>query len=781
MFQSAQALRNLCNHTRAQRRVPFRLVVIRIAGCLLALSVVFSGRLSAFAQSSTPGCLPYSANYPCIYVANSGTTATGSSVSVVNATTNSVIASSIAVGNRTFIGTYGVAVAPNNALAYVAVLGAIDVIDSSTNTPITPPIALTSQPSQIALSHDGAFLWVTEQGTGYATPSGLPSVQAIETTATPLNTSPVIHTVTEAPNLVFHNPSAITFSLDGATAYVADSCTTSRYACIDVIDTSTYTLTGQVPLFTSSFSTLPFINASIAVTPDGSLICVSVQVGTSSGSPLYGVAFVRTSDQSILSIVTFPHAPDSNVGLGITSDGTLYLATSDGIVQMNTSDQSHAGLLQFGTGPTGIAVAPDGATLYVTNSGALGTSSVTPPGISVIKGGILIKTIEGIGSNPKGIAIMPSLPPTIVTEPANQTIGSLQSATLSVTATGTPPLTYQWYQGQSGDNSAPISGANSNSYTTPAALTAATSYWVAVSNLVTSPLSINAQSTTAVIMPTLQAPVCNFDLSVTRSLLTFVASATCTDPQLEPLVTTLSWGTGSPDQTNSGSLIVTRTLAPAAVPYTVTVTSTDISQLMGSASLFLFLSPTMSVFAGQAAKVSINVPGQSSGTPISVSFQCTSVIDSNGTVSLPSALGISCVSTPPVITLGQSPQSVTIAIQTTGAATTIAQNVKHDDWTYAFLLPFSALLWLGAARRTTRARRTGFTCLFVVCGVILLLFTSCGGGFTSPPKVTQQSTPPGNYQITIKGVPSCPGGTCQNFTGFIQYTLIVPLTVSPTQ
>ncbi len=190
----------------------------------------------------------------------------------------------------------------------------------------------------------------------------------------------------------------------------------------------------------------------------------------------------------------------------------------------------------------------------------------------------------------------------------------------------------------------------------------------------------------------------------------------------------------------------------------------------------------MSVFAGQAANVSVNVPGQSSGTPISVSFQCTSVIDSNGTVSLPSALGISCVSTHSVITLNQSPQSVTIAIQTTGAATTTAQNAKHDDWTYALLLPFSALLWLGAARRITRVRRTGFTYLFVfICGVIPLLSTSCGGGFTSPPKVTQLSIPPGNYQITIVDVPSCSGGTCQNFTGFIQTTLIVPLTVSPTQ
>ncbi len=176
---------------------------------------------------------------------------------------------------------------------------------------------------------------------------------------------------------------------------------------------------------------------------------------------------------------------------------------------------------------------------------------------------------------------MPSLPPTIVTQPANQTIGSLQSATLSVTATGTPPLTYQWYQGQSGDTSTPISGATGSSYTTPAALNATTSYWVAVSNLVTNALSLTAQSAAAVVMPTLQAPACTLALKGTGSFLTVVASASCTDPQLEPLVTTLSWGTGTPNQTNSGSLVVTKTLTPAATPYTVTVSSRDLSQLTG--------------------------------------------------------------------------------------------------------------------------------------------------------------------------------------------------------
>ncbi|MCX8520899.1 MAG: DUF1566 domain-containing protein, partial [Rhodoferax sp.] len=51
----------------------------------------------------------------------------------------------------------------------------------------------------------------------------------------------------------------------------------------------------------------------------------------------------------------------------------------------------------------------------------------------------------------------------IGTQPAAQTVTAGQTATFSVTATGTAPFTYQWKKG--GDN---IAGATSSSYTMPA-------------------------------------------------------------------------------------------------------------------------------------------------------------------------------------------------------------------------------------------------------------------------------------------------------------------------
>ena len=81
--------------------------------------------------------------------------------------------------------------------------------------------------------------------------------------------------------------------------------------------------------------------------------------------------------------------------------------------------------------------------------------------IPAIAAGFMAVALSACGG--AGSSIEPLLAPTITTQPAAQTVAAGGTATFSVTAAGTAPLTYQWQK-----NSTDISGATSATYTTPA-------------------------------------------------------------------------------------------------------------------------------------------------------------------------------------------------------------------------------------------------------------------------------------------------------------------------
>ncbi len=101
-------------------------------------------------------------------------------------------------------------------------------------------------------------------------------------------------------------------------------------------------------------------------------------------------------------------------------------------------------------------------------------------------------------------------PPAIGTQPQSATITAGSSRTLSVTATGTTPFSYQWYVGASGNTSNPISGATSSSVTVTPPST--TSYWVRVTNSCGT-----ANSSTATITVTGGGPPTPSQTTVTRA------------------------------------------------------------------------------------------------------------------------------------------------------------------------------------------------------------------------------------------------------------------------
>jgi hypothetical protein len=110
---------------------------------------------------------------------------------------------------------------------------------------------------------------------------------------------------------------------------------------------------------------------------------------------------------------------------------------------------------------------------------------------------------SGVSEPSNGVSVSAAAP-SIAAQPTNQTVTVGQTATFSVTATGTTPLSYQWQKGATA-----ITGATSASYTTPATTTSdnGTQYRVVVSNSmgnatsnsVTLSVNVAAPSTTDVL------------------------------------------------------------------------------------------------------------------------------------------------------------------------------------------------------------------------------------------------------------------------------------------
>ena len=107
-------------------------------------------------------------------------------------------------------------------------------------------------------------------------------------------------------------------------------------------------------------------------------------------------------------------------------------------------------------------------------------------------------TLSGCGgSDASPSAQVNPVAPAITTQPASQMVTAGQTATFTVTATGTAPLSYQWQM-----NGTAIGAATAASYTTPATMTSdsGAQFTVVVSNAVGSVTSNAAALTVSSVL-----------------------------------------------------------------------------------------------------------------------------------------------------------------------------------------------------------------------------------------------------------------------------------------
>src|SRR4029077_17768124 len=112
---------------------------------------------------------------------------------------------------------------------------------------------------------------------------------------------------------------------------------------------------------------------------------------------------------------------------------------------------------------------------------------------------VVTNSVSSVTSSAAMLTVNPApVAPSVTTQPLSQTIIAGLTATFSVTASGTAPLSYQWQK-----NAAAISGATSSSYTTPAETIAdnAAPFTVVVTN------SVSSVTSSAAILTVNPAPV----------------------------------------------------------------------------------------------------------------------------------------------------------------------------------------------------------------------------------------------------------------------------------
>src|SRR5207247_1203452 len=162
--------------------------------------------------------------------------------------------------------------------------------------------------------------------------------------------------------------------------------------------------------------------------------------------------------------------------LTISNPGSMNVAMTSAVADWQTNVPATS-QVEYGTTTSyGSATAAD-STMVTIHQQSL--SSLKPGTLYHFRVHSTDANNNSVASSDLSLTTTTAVAPTITTQPGNQTVVAGQTASFTVVAAGTAPLSYQWQR-----NGASIAGATAASYTTPATTTAdsGSSFAVAVSN-----------------------------------------------------------------------------------------------------------------------------------------------------------------------------------------------------------------------------------------------------------------------------------------------------------
>ena len=302
-----------------------------------------------------------------------------------------------------------------------------------------------------------------------------------------------------------------------------------------------------------------------------------------------------TSNVAILTVTTAPVAPS------ITSQ-----PSSQTVFSGQTATFS---VLANGTSPLSYQWRKNGTAISGATSATYTTPAETTSDSGALFSVVISNSVGSVTSNSATLTVNPDPAPAITSQPASQSIVAGQTATFSVTATGTAPLSYQWQK-----NGIAISGATSSTYTTPAETTSdnGAQFAVVVSN---SAGTVTSNSAVLTVNPAPVAP----SISTQPASQTIVAGQTATFSVTASGTAPLSYqwqknGVAISGATSARYTTPAETTSDSGAQFTVIV-----SNSVGSAT-------------SNAATLTVNPPAPGALTPSKSSLSFGNVIVSNNNV-----------------------------------------------------------------------------------------------------------------------------------------------------
>jgi hypothetical protein len=679
-----------------------------------------SGTLAASATSLNFGNVVMGSSSPqTLTLTNTGTatvtisqaTFTGAGFGVVGG----MPAASIAAGQSS---AYQIQFAPT---AVGGASGSMAIISNATNSPLTislsgngmGTLAITTQPaSQSVVVGQSATFSVAATGTGTLTYQWKKGGTAIAGATAASYTTPATTNsdngaqftvvVTDSNGSVTSNSATLTVTASA----VAPSITfqpTNQAVTAGQTATFSVTATGTSPLTYQWKKNGTAINGAISATYTTPATAASDN----------NAAFTATVTNSVSSVTSSAATLTVNVPPSITAQPASKT--------VNAGQTATFSVTATGTGTLTYQWKKNGAAI----SGATSASYTTPATSASDNGAQFTVTVTDLVSNVTSSAAILTVngPPTITAQPASQTVNAGQTATFSVTATGTATLTYQWKKGGTA-----ISGATGATYTTPATASSdsGTQFTVTVTNSFGSVTSSSA-TLTVNLAPTITAQPASHTVAVGQTA-TFSVTAAGT-------------GTLTYQWKKNGTLISGATSASYTTPaaaasdngasFTVTVTGTMGSVTSSAATLTVNAPPSITtqpasttVIAGQTATFSVAATG---AAPLTYQWKMNGSAISGAT---------STSYTTPATTTGNSSEQFTVTV-TNGAGSTTSN---------------AGTLTVNAATLVLNANKTSLSFSSVNIGsnnVLPVVFTNGGNS-----NVTISTVTVSGAGYTASGVPS---------------------------